>query len=59
MSGKVNPAFILVDELIKDPDISTPITAIIDYSSARKLPQLIAASAGIISKIKLLLIDSL
>ncbi len=48
MQGKVNPAFVLVDELIKDSEISAPKTAIIDYSNAKKLPQLIAASAGII-----------
>lgn len=51
MQGKVNPAFALVDELIKDSEFSAPINAIINYSNARKLPQLIAASAGIIHKI--------
>lgn len=42
----------LADELIKDSEVTTPtpVTAIVDYSNARKLPQLIAASAGIVYK---------
>ncbi len=47
MQGKVNPTFVLVDELIKEAEISTSITTIsVNYSNARKFPQLIAASAG-------------